>query len=137
MQNRRDWRLTSRQFFSIGFQKQFKMKIYRSMFVLPTIVLVILKSSGAPLPESNWPQFRGLGARGVSTNPNLPDRWSSTENVSWKTEIPGRGWSSPIVWGDQVFLTTAISSGQVEPPKKGLYFGGERKDAPRPEHEWK
>jgi len=129
--------LTSAPFFSIGFQKHFKMKINPSVFVLTVIVLAVLNSSGAPLPETNWPQFRGPGARGVSTNTNLPDRWSSTENVSWKTEIPGRGWSSPIVWGEHVFLTTAISSGQVEPPKKGLYFGGERRDAPRPEHEWK
>ena len=113
------------------------MKLNLSVFAAPMILLAYLTSSGAPLAETNWPQFRGPGARGVSTNKNLPDRWSSTENVSWKTEIPGRGWASPIVWGDHVFLTTAISSGQVEPPKKGLYFGGERRDAPRPEHEWK
>jgi outer membrane protein assembly factor BamB len=67
----------------------------------------------------------------------LPERWSAAENVAWKVDVPGRGWSSPIVWGDQVFLTTAVNSGVSEPPKKGLYLGGERPDAPRPEHEWK
>jgi outer membrane protein assembly factor BamB len=87
--------------------------------------------------DPNWPQFRGPGAQGVSASTNLPERWSSTENVAWKTEIPGRGWSSPIVWGDRVFLTTAVNSGASEPPKKGLYLGGERPNAPRPEHEWK
>ena len=94
-------------------------------------------ASDTKSPENSWPQFRGPGARGVASGANLPEHWSATENVAWKAEIPGRGWSSPIVSGDHVFLTTAISSGQVEQPKKGLYFGGERKDAPRVEHEWK
>src|SRR6266568_3161973 len=66
----------------------------------------------APLPEANWPQFRGPGARGLGASSNLPEHWSATENVAWKAEIPGRGWSSPIVWGDRVFLTTAVSSGE-------------------------
>ncbi|MEN6496043.1 MAG: PQQ-binding-like beta-propeller repeat protein [Thermoguttaceae bacterium] len=76
--------------------------------------------------EENWPQFRGPGTRGVTSAPNLPDRWSATENVAWKTDVPGRGWSSPIVWGDRVFMTTAVNSGELESPKKGLYFGGNR-----------
>lgn len=87
--------------------------------------------------EQNWPQFRGPGARGITTNTSVPDHWSATENIAWKAEIPGRGWSSPIVWGDRVFLTTAVDSETPEPPKKGLYLGGERPNAPRPEHEWK
>jgi outer membrane protein assembly factor BamB len=87
--------------------------------------------------EANWPQFRGPGAQGISTSTNLPEQWSAAENVAWKAEIPGRGWSSPIVWGDRVFVTTAVDSGASESPKKGLYLGGERPNAPRPEHEWK
>src|SRR5688500_12447161 len=81
-------------------------------------------------PVANWPQFRGPGAMGVADNPGLPDRWSTNENVAWKIEVPGRGWSSPIVWGERVFLTTVTSEGDVEPPKKGLYFGGERREIP-------
>jgi hypothetical protein len=96
-----------------------------------------LSASGSPVPEANWPQFRGPNAQGISTNANLPQHWSATENVAWIAEIPGRGWSSPIVWGDRVFVTTAINSGITEPPKKGLYMGGERPDSPRPDHEWK
>ena len=96
-----------------------------------------LNSSGLLAEEANWPQFRGPGARGMTTNTNLPDHWSATETVAWKAGIPGRGWSSLIVWGDRVFLTTAVNSGTSEPPKKGLYLGGERPNAPRPEHEWK
>ena len=85
-------------------------------------------------PVANWPQFRGPGAMGVADNPHLPDRWSTNENVAWKVEVPGRGWSSPIVWGERVFLTTVVSEGEVEPPKKGLYFGGERQEIPKTTH---
>ncbi len=85
---------------------------------------------------SNWPQFRGPGARGIGTGDVLPDSWSATENVAWKTDIPGRGWGSPIVWGDKVFLSSVINSGESEQPKKGLYFGGNRPDAPTTIHRW-
>lgn len=60
----------------------------------------------------NWPTFRGPGARGVAEKQNLPVKWdvASGKNIAWKTEIPGLGLSSPIVWGPHVFLTTAVSS---------------------------
>ena len=87
--------------------------------------------------QQNWPQFRGADATGVSRNIGLPDRWSATENVEWKTEIPGRGWGSPVVWGDNIFLSTVINSGITEPLRKGLYFGGDRLDVPKTTHEWK
>jgi outer membrane protein assembly factor BamB len=58
--------------------------------------------------DSNWPQWRGPGASGVSSEKNLPIEWSESKNVQWKTEIPGRGHSSPIIWGNKVFLTTSI-----------------------------
>ena len=45
--------------------------------------------------QNNWPQFRGPGSLGVAEDPTLPDTWSATENVAWKTDIPGTGWSSP------------------------------------------
>jgi len=67
----------------------------------------------------------------------MPERWSATENVAWKRDLAGRSWASPIVWGDRVFVVTAIGSGETEPAKKGLYLGGERPNAPRPEHQWK
>jgi outer membrane protein assembly factor BamB len=92
--------------------------------------------SAADLPESKqWAQFRGPGSTGVADDPALPDKWSQTENVAWKTAIPGVGWSSPIIWGDRIFVTSVLSSADAEPPKKGLYFGGERK-APTDEHRW-
>ncbi len=86
--------------------------------------------------NNNWPQFRGPGSTGViEDDPRLPDTWSQTENVAWKTEVPGMGWSSPVVWGDRIFLTSVSAAGAIEAPKKGLYFGGERKVTPV-EHRW-
>ena len=85
---------------------------------------------------TNWSQFRGNDALGVADNPNLPDHWSTNENVAWKIELPGRGWSSPIVWGNRVFVTAVVSEGAMEDPKKGLYFGGERSDIPSATHRW-
>jgi outer membrane protein assembly factor BamB len=87
------------------------------------------------LAADNWPQFRGPAA-GVSEGDNLPDRWSTTTNVVWKSEVPGRGWSSPVVWGDKVFLTSVVTDGKFEDPKKGLYFGGERRQPSTDLHHW-
>ena len=58
-----------------------------------------------------WPQWRGPSATGVSPTANPPLEWSETRNIKWKVEIPGRGSSSPIVWGDRVFLLTAVPVG--------------------------
>ena len=58
-----------------------------------------------------WPQWRGPHATGVSSTANPPLEWSETKNVKWKVEIPGRGSSSPIVWGDRVFVLTAVPVG--------------------------
>ena len=59
----------------------------------------------------NWPRFRGPTGQGVSTESNLPTQWSPTENIRWKVAIPGAGWSSPVVWDDRVFVTTAADDG--------------------------
>lgn len=63
------------------------------------------------MPAEEWTRFRGVNGQGVSAESNLPVTWSQTENVKWKTAIPGEGWSSPIVYGDRVFLTTATEAG--------------------------
>jgi hypothetical protein len=68
----------------------------------------------APLAAADqWPRFRGTQAGLVADDPALPDTWSETENVVWKTDIPGLGWSLPIVWDDHVFITTSISRRRV------------------------
>ena len=80
--------------------------------------------------ERYWPQWRGPHATGISTTANPPTEWSETKNVRWKVPIPGRGASSPIVWGDKVFITTAVPVGvagdaQHAPrggqPKRGVH----------------
>ncbi len=108
--------------------------------VAPLTVLVLLLCWQDVLPgqtQEHWPQFRGPGALGVAPSADLPDRWSASENIAWKTDLPGRAWSSPIVWNDRVFLTTAISLGELESPKKGLYFGGNRPDPRQVEVEYR
>src|SRR5262245_14209229 len=102
--------------------------------ILP--IALVLLASMVSSAEDRWPQFRGPQSLGVAEDPALPDKWSTTENVAWKTAIPGIGWSSPIVWGDRIFLTSVVSAGEVETPKKGLYFGGERQNIPQAEHRY-
>ena len=75
----------------------------------------LIKSQIAAGVEENdaakfWNNFRGPTGNGVSETAIPPVEWSATKNVAWKLEIPGRGSSSPVVWGDKVFLTTAVNT---------------------------
>jgi outer membrane protein assembly factor BamB len=69
----------------------------------------------------NWPQFRGAGGSGVADASTLPTRWSATENVAWVADVPGHGWSSPVVWRDQVFVTSAVNTGRFKAGSTGIY----------------
>ena len=91
-----------------------------------SFVRLRLRRHGPAAAPETWPQFRGPGAAALPKAPNLPERWSETENVAWKIAVPGTGWSSPIVVGDRVFVTSVVSASETEKPTKGLYFGGER-----------
>ena len=77
-----------------------------------------------------WPSFRGPNASGVADGQNLPETWNgkSGQNVLWRTAIPGLAHSSPIVWGDRVFVTSAISSKGSATFKPGLYGDGDASD---------
>jgi outer membrane protein assembly factor BamB len=85
----------------------------------------------------SWPSFRGPQASGVAEGQRLPDRWDGTtrQNVLWRTPIPGLAHSSPIVWGDTVFVTTAISSLKNATFKPGLYGDGDA-SGDRSIHKW-
>ena len=74
--------------------------------------LIVLLAATGLLQAQNWPMFRGSGASGVADGQNLPNHWNveSSENVLWKTAIPGMGHSSPVIWGNGLFVTTALSS---------------------------
>ena len=76
------------------------------------IVLWLLAYAGPVTAEDNWPQFRGPRGDGTSNAVGLPVTWSETEHVRWKTAIHGRGWSSPVVWGNQAWMTTASDDGR-------------------------
>lgn len=73
--------------------------------------LALAPLAQAPGAERYWPQWRGPSANGISRTANPPTEWSETKNIRWKVEIPGRGSASPVIWGDRVFLLTAIPAG--------------------------
>jgi len=73
--------------------------------------MVCLATMALQAEAENWSRFRGPNGQGISSETGLPVTWSNTENVAWKTPIPGNAWSSPIVHGDQVFLTTTTEEG--------------------------
>jgi outer membrane protein assembly factor BamB len=73
--------------------------------------LVVSLAVPPSLPAADWYQFRGPTAQGHADSKNLPTEWSPTKNVAWRTEIPGLGWSSPVVAAGKVFLTTAVQDG--------------------------
>jgi outer membrane protein assembly factor BamB len=87
--------------------------------LLAAAALVAAGAGAEPKASPHWPQFRGPEGQGVSAEKGLPDDWSATRNVLWKTAIPGRGYSSPVIWGDRIFLTTAIE-GELVPGAKGV-----------------
>jgi outer membrane protein assembly factor BamB len=98
-------------------------------------IVLALRLAALSAANQHWPQFRGPAAGVADDDPALPERWSPTENIVWKTDVPGVGWSSPVVWGDHVFVSSVVNTGQAEPPKPGLYFGGER-PTPTAAHRW-
>src|SRR5438552_4095478 len=75
------------------------------------LAAVLAAAPVAAVPSDNWPAFRGPTADGHAASA-APIRWSESENVRWKTAIHGKGWSSPVVWGKQIWLTTAPEDGK-------------------------
>ena len=74
--------------------------------------------------QENCPRFRGVDGTGVAANDaRLPDQWDQEQNVAWKVDVPGSGCSSPIVWGDRVFVTSVVGDEKNIEPKTGLYLG--------------
>ena len=87
--------------------------------------------------NGSWPSFRGPSASGIAEKQNLPDRWDvkTRENILWQTPIPGLAHSSPVVWGNQIFVTSAVSSDPKASFRPGLYGDGDAsKD--RSQHRW-
>ena len=81
---------------------------------MPRVLLLILftLTISSPLCAADWPQFRGPDGQGHSSEQDLPLEWSEDKNVVWKVPIPGLGWSSPVIQGDRIWLTTALGQGR-------------------------
>jgi len=82
----------------------------------------VTKAQQPPRPADEWAQWRGPDGLGISRETGFVTRWSPTSNIKWKTEIPGRGHSSPIVWGDRIFLTTSLKGELVEGRKAPVHL---------------
>ncbi len=96
----------------------------RRVYILSVCVL-LLTAVTAHAQDLSWPQFRGPQSNPVGTHPRLAERWSKTENVEWAQEIPGRGWSSPIVTGGKVYVTTVTTEGKSKEPQTGTEYSNE------------
>ena len=117
------------------------------MRILSTISYgLLLVTSGLPAArnavadQAAAPRFL-TGRQIAEASPvHPPERWSAAENVAWKTDLPGLGWSSPIVWEQRVFLTTCVNTGEDQAPRKGLYLedlDANKYPPDKSEHQWK
>jgi outer membrane protein assembly factor BamB len=96
------------------------------------IAAALFSSLSGAVTAANWPQWRGPDGSGISTEKNLPGEWTPAKNIKWKTPIAGRGHSSPIVWGNHIFLTTAVE-GEVVPGAKAVTHTSEGKEFLHPD----
>lgn len=101
------------------------MKKRLFLIVFCVVFLNLVRAEKPADFEKYWAQWRGPYATGVSPYGNPPVEWSETKNVKWKIEVPGKGHSTPIIWGDQLFITTAVETGKVGQPK-GKEEGNQR-----------
>jgi len=93
-----------------------KLIIKKYILMKNTIIFcvccILFFAKASAQSQENWAQFRGPNGQGISQATGLPVTWSANENIAWKTEIPGESWSSPIVWNDHIFVTTATDEGK-------------------------
>lgn len=99
-------------------QHQMRIRMATHMALILTAT-VLMPASGL---AGDWPQFRGPNNSGIADDSRAPTEWTATKNLAWKQSVPGYGWSSPIVVGDKILLTTAITEKQERP--KSFNFGG-------------
>src|ERR1051326_4919975 len=88
-------------------------------------VAPLLLATCAFCADPEWPGFRGPASNPSTVNSNLPERWSKTSNIEWTAPVPGLGWSSPIVAGKSVFLTTVTTDGKAKQPQVGTTYSND------------
>jgi len=102
-----------------------KLQNNRRLYILLNATALLLMSMTVYAQDLAWPQFRGPESNPVGAHERLADHWSKTENVEWFQEIPGRGWSSPIVTGGKVYVTTVTTDGKSKSPQTGTEYSNE------------
>ena len=117
------------------------MKSSTALCVAACLLAVPLAQSAPaqkPKASPHWPSFRGTAAAGVADGMNLPETWNAEagSGIKWKTRIPGLAHSSPVIWGDRVYVTTAVSSAGNNSFRRGLYGAGDASDD-MSSHQWK
>src|SRR6266545_4470650 len=111
-----------------------KIAVILGVLFLPLALGALAERSGEPVPawsvaqgDRFWPQWRGPLMNGVAPHADPPIEWSETKNIKWKVEIPGKGSATPVVWGERIFVLTAVSTAAVqakaEPPAAGRQRG--------------
>ena len=100
-------------------------RVYIFSLQAALVCALVFISVTANAQDLTWPQFRGPESNPVGTHARLADRWSKTENVEWSLEIPGRGWSSPIVTGGKVYVTSVTTEGKSKQPQVGTEYSNE------------
>ena len=98
----------------------------RRTFLLFTLLLITAAATAAPEPDAWWPQWRGPLGTGAAPTADPPTRWSEQQNLRWKVAIPGRGHGSPVVWGDRIYLVTAVPDRE----RRRGRAGGRRRASP-------
>src|SRR5271170_5840671 len=82
---------------------------------LALLLVVALRGAFAIAGDAgDWPQWRGPSWNGIARG-EAPLRWSDTDHIKWRSDIPGRGHSSPVIWGDRIFVTTSVPTGESAP----------------------
>ena len=101
-------------------------------FMTPRLIalaVVPLLATAAPVTAQHWPQWRGPDGLGVSADTDIATRWGPGENIAWRAPLAGLGTSTPVIWGDRIFLTSQLGTGPVD--ERGAQFAGTRRAAAR------
>ena len=96
---------------------------------LIALAVVPLLATAAPVTAQHWPQWRGPDGLGVSADTDIATRWSPGENIAWRAPLAGLGTSTPVIWGDRIFLTSQLGTGPID--ERGAQFPGTRRAASR------
>lgn len=97
--------------------------MHRFLLSLAVAAVVILPARALPRAVDDWPQWRGPEGAGIGRGTGYPEKWSATEHIAWKAAIPGKGHSSPVIWGNRLFITTAIQGEQIPGRKAPDHLG--------------